>query len=287
MAEPLPLIPVNAPRPTTGQTVLVNTIVQPLSSVTAAPRPPGASVFLPKEHGSWSLALEPVLFGLLVAPSLAGGSLAVSAAAAFFLRRPVKAVWRAPHRAAWLAAGLLGFCAAAGLAKSILLAGWSPFLFLLPALPLAALFLHWDRQNESRAAHAELAACGIFALLPAVMAAQAGRPAVIAITLSAIMLARSLPTVLIIRTYLRRRKGSPTRPLPAVLTTLVTVGLLLALATAGQAPWTAFVLVLIAALRLALLVPAWQPNWSAKCIGIAEAVFGLGYALLIAATFHW
>lgn len=228
-----------------------------------------------------------MLFGLLAAPSLAGGALAVSAAAAFFLRRPAKAVWRTPDRAAWLAVVLLGSCAAAGLGKSILLAGWSPLVFLLPALPLAALFLHWDRQNESRATHAELAACGIFALLPAVMAAQAGRPVAVAVTLSAIMLARSLPTVLIIRTYLRRRKGSPAGPTPAGLTTFVTAGMIFALALTGHAPWTAVVLVLIAALRLGLLVPAWQPDWPAKRIGIAEAVFGLGYVLLIAAAFQW
>ena len=257
-----------------------------MSSAAAGFRPAGSSVFLPKEHGSWSLALEPVLFGLLVAPSLAGGALAVSAAAAFFLRRPAKAVWRTPHRAAWIAVVLLGICAVVGMGKAILLAGWSPLLFLLPALPLAALFLHWDRQNESRATHAELAACGIFALLPAVMAAQAGRPVVVAVTLGSIMLARSLPTVLIIRTYLRRRKGSPAGSTPAVVATMITVGLIIAFAFAGQSPWTAVAFVLIAALRLALLVPAWQPDWPAKRIGIAEAVFGLGYVLLIAVAFH-
>src|SRR5215472_11598321 len=45
---------------------------------------------LPKEHGSWSLALEPVALGLLIAPSVAGGALAVAAVAVFFLRRPLK-----------------------------------------------------------------------------------------------------------------------------------------------------------------------------------------------------
>ena len=39
---------------------------------------------LPKEHGSWSLALEPVAFGLLVAPSAAGAALALAAGLGFF-----------------------------------------------------------------------------------------------------------------------------------------------------------------------------------------------------------
>src|ERR1017187_2204793 len=45
---------------------------------------------LPKEHGSWSLALEPVAFGLLVAPSASGAGLALAAVSGFFLRRPMK-----------------------------------------------------------------------------------------------------------------------------------------------------------------------------------------------------
>lgn len=49
------------------------------------------TVFLPKEHGSWSLALEPLALGLLVAPSLAGGALAGAVLAGFFARRPLKA----------------------------------------------------------------------------------------------------------------------------------------------------------------------------------------------------
>ena len=49
-----------------------------------------AQLTLPKEHGSWSLALEPVAFGLLVAPSAAGAALALAAVSGFFLRRPLK-----------------------------------------------------------------------------------------------------------------------------------------------------------------------------------------------------
>ena len=56
-----------------------------------------AQLTLPKEHGSWSLALEPVAFGLLVAPSAAGAALALAAVSGFFLRRPLKLVMAAKH----------------------------------------------------------------------------------------------------------------------------------------------------------------------------------------------
>ncbi|HQY06456.1 MAG TPA: YwiC-like family protein, partial [Lacunisphaera sp.] len=63
----------------------------------AAPVP--GAVFLPKEHGSWSLALEPLALGLLLAPSAAGGALLAAALAGFFARRPLKTALTAPASA--------------------------------------------------------------------------------------------------------------------------------------------------------------------------------------------
>jgi hypothetical protein len=54
-----------------------------LSFSPPAPMARWRDVILPKEHGSWSLALEPIALGLLVAPSWAGGSLAVAVLAGF------------------------------------------------------------------------------------------------------------------------------------------------------------------------------------------------------------
>ena len=48
----------------------------------------------PKEHGSWSLAFEPIVLSWLVAPSAAGGYLGVALAAGFFARRPLKIAFR-------------------------------------------------------------------------------------------------------------------------------------------------------------------------------------------------
>src|SRR6478735_8924592 len=52
--------------------------------------PPVATIFLPREHGSWFLVLEPLALGLLIAPSWAGGALAAATLAGFFARRPLK-----------------------------------------------------------------------------------------------------------------------------------------------------------------------------------------------------
>ncbi|MES1167658.1 MAG: YwiC-like family protein, partial [Oleiharenicola lentus] len=59
--------------------------------------PPATAIFLPREHGSWFLVLEPLALGLLVAPSSAGGALAVATLAAFFMRRPLKPAFSPIH----------------------------------------------------------------------------------------------------------------------------------------------------------------------------------------------
>lgn len=47
----------------------------------------------PREHGSWSFALEPMALGLIAVPSVAGGWLALAVGAAFFARRPLRIAW--------------------------------------------------------------------------------------------------------------------------------------------------------------------------------------------------
>ena len=87
----------------------------------AKPRAAWRSVAIPDEHGGWGLTAEPVLLGLLVAPSWPGVLLAVAAFVAFMVRSPLKVVlvdrWRrrrlprtrlAARIAAVELAGLLG-----------------------------------------------------------------------------------------------------------------------------------------------------------------------------------
>ena len=58
---------------------------------TKSPRPSLRALLLPREHGSWSLALEPLALGLIAAPSWPGAALALAALALFFARRPWQA----------------------------------------------------------------------------------------------------------------------------------------------------------------------------------------------------
>ncbi|HVT71707.1 MAG TPA: YwiC-like family protein [Lacunisphaera sp.] len=261
-----------------------------------APRlasPPAASLgvgFLPKEHGSWSLALEPIALGLLAAPSRAGGTLALAAVAGFFARRPLKLALAAAPSARRGAARelvvLLSALAAAGMFEALVLGGLAPLWPLLLVAPGAALFVHFDAQNESRAAAAELAGTTAFALLPAAFASLAGWRPAFALALAAAMAARSLPTVLTVRHYLRVAKGQPVRPLvPAAAGGLAVAGTGW-LAARGLLPAAVAVLAVVLLLRSLVLLAPFAPRWPARRIGIIEAVVGLAYIVAAGAACH-
>ncbi|HVZ66621.1 MAG TPA: YwiC-like family protein [Lacunisphaera sp.] len=246
--------------------------------------------FLPKEHGSWSLALEPIALGLLAAPSRAGGALALAAVAGFFARRPLKLALAAAPSARRGAARelvvLLSALAVAGFFEAIVLGGLAPLWPLLLVAPGAALFVYFDAQNDSRAAAAEMAGTTAFALLPAAFASLAGWHPAFALALAAAMGARSLPTVLTVRHYLRRAKGQSVSPLLPVAAGVVAVAGTVWLAGRGLLPGMAPALALVLLLRsLAFLAP-FGPRWPARRVGIIEAIIGLAYVVAVGAACH-
>lgn len=128
------------------------------------------SIALPAEHGSWGLTLEPILLGLLVAPSWGGVGLAIGAFGLFLLRWPLKVAQTsrkqkryARMRMALRFAGIYALLAAGGLLLGVWQAGWRPLLPLLPALPFGLIFFLYDTQNRSRSWQAELAGPVAFA----------------------------------------------------------------------------------------------------------------------------
>jgi hypothetical protein len=244
---------------------------------------------LPKEHGSWSLALEPVAFGLLVAPSAAGAGLALAAVSGFFLRRPLKLLLshksdpRQPLALVGLAILLL-----TGLAGLLLavrfgaVGGWWP---LLPAALAGAVFTWCDNRNEAREGAAEIAGVVSFSLLPAAFGALAGWSTTASLALAAIMLVRSVQTVLTVRASIRIRKGRPFAIAPSLLTVGAGIVLIAWLTALRLAPWTALVFVLILAARTAWLL-LWRPRLTAKNVGIIEAVLGVLMVVVLALTWR-
>lgn len=258
------------------------------------------SLVLPREHGSWSLALEPVALGLLVAPSRGGAWLALAVVAGFFTRRPLKLAATLPpadprRAAAWrwtLLFAVVAVAALAGSAGAKVLneqlssvgALWALWPLLLAA-PLGAAFLWFDLRGEMREAEAEIAGSAAFALVPATFATLAGWSAGAALALAGLMLARSVPTVLTVRTYLRLRKGKIATALPALASAALALIAVATLAVVKLAPWTAVALAALLAARTAWLLSSRTPTWSARRAGITEAILGAVFVVVLALAY--
>jgi CBS domain-containing protein len=235
------------------------------------------SLVRPKEHGSWSLALEPLVLGLIAVPSLAGIALGAAVLAGFFLRRPFKVVTcdGDPRRIhAWVCVASLGALTAAGVTLAAVLATPTGLWPLLLAVPPGLAFAWFESRGEARAAAAELAGAVAFSVVPAALATAAGWRTLPALALAAIMAGREVPTVMTIRAYLRRRKGkagSTLAPLLAALIALIGAG---ALVHERLAPLTAVLFLALLFVRTVALLGPYHLRLGATRLGVAEAIVG-------------
>jgi len=246
----------------------------------------GRELVLPKEHGSWSLAFEPIVFGLIAAPSLAGGWFGLSVAAAFFARRPLRIATR-EHRADRRAAARQALAICAGVSIISLLvavrsAGLGWLAWLAPSGLAGVFFLTSDLRNNGREASAEIAGAAAFAFLPAALAALSGRSAAIAIAMGLVMCARAVPTVICVRAGLRAAKTGVCHVAPAIVSAVVAVIVALLLALAHLAPWIAVAAMVVFALRATLLLVTPRPALRARTIGMIEAVLGVCFVVTVA-----
>ena len=258
------------------------------------PQAPSSSLWrdciAPKEHGSWSLAFEPIALSLLVAPSLPGGLLALALAAGFFARRPLRMGWNervTERRAAARRAFFLCLAAlAAGLAGAMGLAGLAWMVWLAPVALMGGIFAYHDAQGAGREEAAEVAGSAAFALAPAAFAILGGWSASSAIALALLMVGRSVPSVLFVRGFLRATKSGVRRDGLA----LVTAGMAL-VATAflhhrGIAPFFAVVGMMVFLGRAFAVLVVFRPGWRARRIGMIEAALGVSYIVGLAVAWR-
>jgi hypothetical protein len=252
--------------------------------------PPVAPVFLPKEHGSWSLVLEPLALGLLVAPSWSGTALATAALAGFFARRPLMATIRPVsadrRRTAGKTLAALSTLAVIGLLEAGLSGRPAALWPLLCTALGGGLFVYFDACRDARAMAAELAGSAAFAFLPAALATLAGWPPATAFALAAVALARGVPTVLTVRTSLRLGKGQAGGAFAAMLAAGLAAAGLIILAQKQLVPWLAAGFATLFLLRTAWLVTPLRPVWPARRIGLIESILGALYVGAIALAYH-
>ncbi len=255
------------------------------TSSLAGPVTAWRELVMPKEHGSWSLALEPLALGLIVAPSLAGAALACAVAAVFFARRPLNIFrrdQRANRRVAACGAALTCVTVAAlFLLIAFAVAGGDWIVWLIPSLVLGAVFIGFDLRNAGREETAEVAGAAAFAFLPATIATLAGWPATAALALSLVMLGRAVPTVLCVRAFLRSEKTGERHPIAALAAAGIAVAISAVLARRGLAPWVATGLLGLLMLRAIALLVSPRLTLRARSLGMMEAATGVVFVVAL------
>ncbi|RME98157.1 MAG: prenyltransferase [Chloroflexi bacterium] len=252
------------------------------------PKPNLKTIALPASHGGWGFLFEPILLGLLVAPSMAALWLGVAASGAFLSQQPLKLALtdrrkgRRYPRSIWAErlAALYLAVAAAGL---VLAWASSPFAFWLPlllAVPLAAVQLYYDARNRGRELIPELFGAGALGAVASAAAMAAGWSAGPALALWVILFARTVGSVVYVRARLRLERGQKIRRLPVTLTHLLAALIIAGLAVAGLAPWLAVAALLVLLGRSLFGLSAQRRVVKPKIVGFQEMAYGLLTVLL-------
>lgn len=248
------------------------------------------TVALPTEHGGWGFISEPILLGLLLAPSLGGFALGVTAFAAFLLRHPLKLFLKdiradrsvprtlVARRFVQIYGGVMIVAAI-----SVVLLMSSPFV-LMPisiSIPFIGVQLWYDVHNKGRSLTAELAgavATGAFA--SSIVLLDEWTFAV-AMGLWLALAIKGVTAVLYVRSRLRLERGKPASRLLAMI--VHGVGILVLLVTASYAllPWTAPVAMVILAIRAGVGLSVLRKARPPKVIGIQEMIYGFGFVILV------
>jgi len=252
------------------------------------PRARWRAVALPSEHGGWGLTAEPALLGLLVAPSWAGGALAVAALLAFLTRTPLKLLLvdrrrdrrldrtRAAGRIAGVELALLAACALG----AAVLAGWTWLVPVAIAAPLVGVELWFDVRSRSRRLVPELCGAAGIAATAAAIALAGGEGARLSGALWLVLVARAVAAVPFVRAQVQRlRHGDgATRSSDAAQL----AGVAVAAGAVALEPSVAAGAAAIAVLAVAELVWARRPAVTAKALGLRQLFAGLAVVLVTA-----
>lgn len=261
----------------------------------AAPAPGTVAwrpLLLPTEHGGWGLLAEPLLLGLLLAPTGSSWALAGCALLAFLARHPLKLAVsdvlrgvRYPRTGkAWIAGAGYAAAAAAFLALALWLSTgplWAP---LLVAGPLALGQFLYDARLKGRALVPELLGAVALCGTAAAMLLGAGGSWLLALLAWLLLALRSIASVTYVRARLLTERGQPTSHLPPMTVHAAGLGAAAAMAGLTAASWLAAVAFALLMGRAVHGLAQGRVGLAPRKLGFAELGYGLIGTALIAAA---
>ncbi len=263
----------------------------PTHASPTGPRSSLRAVAMPTEHGGWGLTAEPVVLGLVVAPSVAGLCLGLAAIVAFLARTPLRVVLVDRHRQRELARTTLArrvllveIAAVAALIAIAASTTTAPFWWPAAiAAPLVAIELWFDTRSLSRRLIPELAGtygiCSVAAMI--ILAAGHGPTEAVAVWL--ILAGRATTSIPHVRDLIARLHDRPSAPRVLAVSDVTA----LALVAAASLVDTAVVpgAVAVAAVVVVQRVTARRPA-PAKVVGIRQTIIGAFVVIATAVGLH-
>jgi hypothetical protein len=248
------------------------------------------SVALPIEHGGWGMLGEPLILGLLVAPSWAGAGVAVAALGAFLARHPLKlavADWRRRERYPRTSMAerfivLYGTVTVAGLALAAARGApgwWWP---LAVAAPLALAQLAYDAALQGRRLLPELLGGIALGSVAAAEMRAAEVPLAAGLAAWALVAAKTIATVLYVRARLRSDRGLPPDRTGAVAAHAGAFVLATTLAVVAQAPWLAAAAFALLLARSLHGLSRFRRRVRPQVVGVQEMAYGFSFVLVVA-----
>jgi hypothetical protein len=248
------------------------------------------SVALPSEHGGWALTAEPVVLGLLVAPSVAGLCLGVATMVVFLAHTPLRVVLVDRHRRRHLDRTALArrlllveLAAVAALAAGAAITATAPFWWpALAAAPLLGIALWFDTRSRSRRLAPELAGTIGIASAAAMILLAGGHPADEAIGAWLVLGARAITSIPHVRARiaaLHHRAPTSTAP-TADLVALLAAGTAVVVTTSALLGALSVVAVVGIQRRTA------HHEAPPKVIGVTQLLLGTGVVVATALGFH-
>jgi hypothetical protein len=247
------------------------------------------AVALPAEHGGWALIVEPIVLGLLVAPSLVGLFIGLAGFACFLARHPLKVAIgdrrkKLILRRTALADRFAVFYVTAAIiffALAVTSTTVESLLPLLIAAPLLLVQFFFDALGHSRKVIPEIAGALAVGSIATAIALADGWSRPTAYALWIIVACRHVPTILYLRVLLSRRREQQraTNNGPVIVVQFLAVLAVLLLLFFKIAPALAIVVFAILFVRavIGLLSPTAPVP---KKLGISEIAFG-AFAVLV------
>ena len=252
------------------------------TSIDRYPKIRAKAVALPVEHGSWGFLMEPLVAGLVVAPSLASPWIAMFVIGAFLLRQPLKVILsggRADRRMPQTALAFkfaLAYAAVfcTGAIGCIVYARPESFIPFAIVVPFAVYQIYCDATRSSRQLLAELLGSTAITSSIAVVALAAGWESPKAFALWAIITARLIPSILYVRNRLNLEKGKAYSRFVPISAHAGAAIMVLALAIYGFSPYLPVLMFGILLTRCVIGLSSYRKKVKAVKIGIGEVIYG-------------